>query len=149
MATALELEQLYLAYFGRPPEAAALAYFANQPIAQVVAAFEASPEAALDYPRSSGQADAAMVTTAYVHLFGRVPSAAEVQYWVGVGASLKLSPALLALTISGAAQGSDAATSANRLAYVKQWVDSFNTLATNGKVSVADAMVLALSLIHI
>ncbi len=143
MATSLELQQLYLAYFGRAPEPAALTFYAAMTVAQVEAAFEASPEAKQLYASSGGRADAAMVTTAYLNLFNRTPTAAEVQFWVGKGTSLGLSQSALAITISSSAQGSDATANTNRLAYVKEWVNTFTTLATSVNYNAAAAAALA------
>ncbi|MES2184282.1 MAG: hypothetical protein V4505_07040 [Pseudomonadota bacterium] len=143
MATPLELQQLYLAYFGRPPEPAALTYYANMTVAQVEAAFDASAEAKLVYNHSNGQADAAMVATAYVHLFGRVPTDIETQYWVDAGRSLGLSQSALSIAITGAAQGSDSTVATNRMAYVQQWVDTFSTMAKDVNFDTAAATALA------
>lgn len=143
MATSLQIQQLYLAYLGRPPEPAALAYYAGMTLPQVQAALNASPEAQLIYNRSNGQADAAMVATAYAHLFGRVPLNAEAQFWVGVGRSQGLSQSALATAIAGAAQGSDSAVEANRMAYVQQWADTFSAMARTVNVDVAAAAALA------
>jgi hypothetical protein len=143
MATSLELAKLYLAYFGRPPDASGAAFYANQTVAQVEAAFQASPEARQVYASSAGQADAAMVTTAYQHLFNRAPSAAEVQFWVGVGSSQGLSQPALAITLAASAQGSDNTAQTNRVAYVQQWVDTFTPLATSVHYDTAAALALA------
>jgi hypothetical protein len=143
MATPLELQQLYLAYFGRPPEPAALTYYANLTVAQVEAAFDASPEAKLVYNQSNGQTDAAMVAIAYVHLFGRAPTDAEAQFWVGVGRSQGLSQSALAIAITGSAQGNDSTVATNRMTYVKQWTDTFNTIAKNVNFDAAAATALA------
>lgn len=144
MATSIELQQLYLAYFGRPPEPGALISYANSTVAQVEAAFDVSPEAARVYASSAGKADQAMVATAYQNLFNRMPSQAEAQYWVDHGASLGLSPSALSIVIAAGAQNSDITAVTNRLTYVQQWVTAFNAKASVVNVDVTAAAALAM-----
>jgi hypothetical protein len=144
MATTLELEHLYLAYFGRPPDASGAAFYANQTVAQVEAAFEASPESKQLYASSAGQVDPTMVATAYQHLFNRAPSAAEAQAWVDLAGRTGMSPAATAAALVAAAQNTDATALVNRTAYVQQWVATFNTQAVNVKVDAAAAAALAI-----
>jgi hypothetical protein len=143
MATSLELQQLYLAYLGRPPEPAAVTYYANQTVAQVEAALQSSAEGQQLYFSSAGRDDARVVNLAYVHLFNRLPSAAEIQFWSDIGTSQGLAQPALSQLIASSSQGSDSVSETNRMAYVQQWVGTFSTLAATNHVSTADFMALA------
>jgi hypothetical protein len=143
MATSLELQQLYLAFFGRPPEPAAVTYYTNQTVAQVEAALQSSAEGQQLYFSSAGQDEARVVNLAYVHLFNRLPSAAEIQFWSDIGTSQGLAQPALSQLIASSSQGTDSVSETNRMSYVQQWVGTFSTLAATNHVSTADSMALA------
>lgn len=83
MATAAQVQALYLAYFGRPADPEGLAYWttanASSTQAQVADAFAASPE----YKATiAGKTTSQIVADYYQRLFNRVPDSAGLTYWV-------------------------------------------------------------------
>jgi Ca2+-binding RTX toxin-like protein len=83
MATAAQVQALYLAYFGRPADPEGLAYWttanASATQAQVADAFAATPE----YKASiAGKTTAQIVEDYYLRLFNRTSDSAGLTYWV-------------------------------------------------------------------
>jgi len=112
MATAAQVQALYLAYFGRPADPEGLAYWttanASSTQAQVADAFAASPE----YIASiAGKTTSQIVADYYQRLFNRAPEAAGLTYWVtqiNTGA-LTTQSVGLALVTSALSQGNTTA----------------------------------------
>ncbi|SFU69948.1 DUF4214 domain-containing protein [Pseudoduganella namucuonensis] len=125
MTRTADIQQLYIAYFGRPPEPVGLAYWVkvDASIDAISGAFAASREYADQY---AGKSTTDVVKALYHNLFGRAGDPAGVAYWskqVDSGAIEigRVAPALL-----GGAQGRDATVLANKLAYC----DAFGQLVT-------------------
>jgi len=84
--TEQSIQQLYLAYFGRPADAGGLAYWenavANQGVslAAVSADFAAQPEYKATYANMSNDQ---IINTIYHNLFNRAPDQAGLSYWSG------------------------------------------------------------------
>nr|WP_299240467.1 DUF4214 domain-containing protein [uncultured Halomonas sp.] len=112
MATQANLnfvQQLYVAYYGRPAESEGQRYWAERADAEgqgsIVEAFGNSKE----YQNEFGNLESAeLVNNLYQQLFGRDGDAEGVDYYVGLLDSGEKSLANIALTIKNAAQGSDA-----------------------------------------
>jgi len=83
MATAAQVQALYLAYFGRPSDPEGLAYWttanASSTQAQVADAFAASPEYIAS---TAGKTTSQIVADYYQRLFNRIPDSAGLTYWV-------------------------------------------------------------------
>jgi hypothetical protein len=108
-ATSDLVQQLYIAYYGRPADAAGLAYWTQQidsngsSVESVIGAFENSEEAqALHGPSQSVQAH---ITNLYMAFFGQEPDLAGMAYWNQVWESGSLTTGGLTLAILNAATG--------------------------------------------
>ena len=102
-----ELVGLYLATFGRPPDAEGLAYWeqrreAGMPLAQIAQSFMEHSEA---QALSSG---ARLVEDVYQHVFGRAADSAGLAYWSDALASGQVHEGQFVLAVLQGAQGEDA-----------------------------------------
>jgi hypothetical protein len=115
MATPAELQQIYLAYFGRPADTDGIAFYAGTPVSTVVQFFSASPESQSLYGATF---TAASVKAIYTYLFNRPAADSEAAFWVGVvnAPGSTVSPAAAALTILQSAHNDDAVGINNKLA---------------------------------
>jgi Ca2+-binding RTX toxin-like protein len=78
------IQLIYIALFGRPADPAGLAYFAEQTNNGQDLTAIADLSGTDEYQRRfEGDDDATVIIEIYQELFGRTPSFAEVQYWVG------------------------------------------------------------------
>jgi hypothetical protein len=126
------VQQIYLAYFGRPAEPAGLTYFENlllaagapsdiqsltsaymQPggVHDIIDVFSNSSESQALYAGDNS----AFIEAVYLNLFNRSPDQAGKTYWSGLLNSGAISRANAALAILGGAQGSDIDTIATKL----------------------------------
>ncbi|MGZ9043976.1 MAG: DUF4214 domain-containing protein, partial [Telluria sp.] len=87
MATTIEqVQQLYIALYGRPADPAGQSYWGNilatdpTAIPTIAATFAQSPEYAAAY---GGKTNAAIVTSFYQNLFGHAPDSAQLADWSG------------------------------------------------------------------
>ena len=105
MATAAQVQALYLAYFGRPGDPEGLAYWttanANSTQAQVANAFAASPEYIAS---TAGKTTTQIVADYYQRLFNRTPDSAGLTYWVNQINTGALSTQSVGLALVTAAQ---------------------------------------------
>ncbi len=102
--TATQVQNLYLAYFGRPAEQAGLTYWtsqANATVDQISASFAQQPEYTASF---SGLTRAQTVNQLYLNLFGRSAASNELNYWVG---STDVTVDKLALALTNGATGTD------------------------------------------
>lgn len=110
-ALSTQVQELYVAYFGRPADYFGLQYWtkiAAMPAgqAQMVDAFAASAE----YQNMvAGQDNRALVDTVYEQLFGRHAEPAGVDYWAGLLNSKMVTIADVVTAVAGGAQGLDGA----------------------------------------
>jgi hypothetical protein len=114
--TQTQLTQLYLAYFGRPPDFDGLVYYTTKPnlsIWDVAASFSASPESVALY---GGTFNASEINAIYQNLFNRDAEPAGLLYWSQEVALGHLTPAGAALAILLGAQNADLTTVQNKLA---------------------------------
>ncbi len=128
MATTAQLNQVYLAYFGRPVDVDGANFYANVPIATVVAAFSASPESVALYGSTF---NVSAVNAIYQNLFGRPASLTEAQFWVNVvtAPGSTVSAAAAAFTILNNAQNADLTTVNNKLAASAAFTADITTVA--------------------
>jgi hypothetical protein len=110
MATASEnfVQQLYVAYYGRPADSAGLQYWADRADEEgqgaIIKAFGESQEFQDSYGDLSNEE---LVNNLYQQLFSRDADDAGLEYYTGVLESGDKTLSEIALTISNAAQGSD------------------------------------------
>lgn len=110
-----QLNQLYLAYFGRPADFAGVQYYTANPdatIASVAANFSASPESQAMYGSTFGPAQ---INAIYRVLFNRDAEPAGLAYWSQEVAAGRLTPAMAAYGILVGAQNDDATAVSNKL----------------------------------
>jgi hypothetical protein len=129
-----QLEQLYLAYFGRPADFDGTVFYTSNPdfdIWSVAAAFSASPESQALY--GTGVApnfiSAATINAIYQNLFNRDAEPAGLAYWAGEVAAGRLTAAGAAYGILLGAQNADAVSVANKLAASAAFTAALDTSA--------------------
>lgn len=141
--TAQQVTELYLAYFGRPPDVNGLSFYTSNPahtVASVSAAFSASPESQALYGSAFG---AAQINAIYQVLFGRPAEAAGINHWLNQVNSGALTPAGAALGIMNGAQNLDKVAVTNKLNISTQFLAQLDTAAEivgySGDASAASA----------
>lgn len=138
------LQQVYVAYFGRPADPAGLdfytqryleagaplkladmyaAYGGNPQLKALIDSFANSDESAALYPGN----DETFVTAIYRNLFNRDPDSAGQAFWVGKIHSGELTRAGTALAIMAGAQTSDSATISSKLSVATTFTTGLNT----------------------
>lgn len=128
--SATQINEFYVAYFGRPADVGGLNFFlnSNATTEQIAAAFAASAESQALFSTSSVSATVA-VTAFYQNLFNRAPEPAGLQYWVTQIQTGAFSTAAAALAIANAAQNSDTTTVANKVQIANAFYADLNTTA--------------------
>lgn len=127
-----QIQQLYIAYFGRPADPVGQAYWAGQvdaangSIASVIAGFSASTESAALFGNKSS---IDKVTAIYQNAFGRAPEPAGLAYWVAQLDSGKVSQAQASWTIQQSAGPGDAAAVQNKLTAAQAFTAQIDTTA--------------------
>lgn len=127
--TAAQLNQLYLAYFGRPADFDGLTFYtanANATVASVAAAFSASPESVALYGSTF---NAASINAIYRTLFNRDAEPAGLTYWSTEVAAGRLTPAMAAYGILVGAQNADKTAVDNKLAISAAFTAALDTAA--------------------
>ncbi len=129
--TATQLQQIYFAYFGRPPDVDGYSFYLNNAAstpASVAIGFSASPESQALYGTVFG---AAQVNAIYQNLFNRDAEPAGLVYWSGEVNAGRLTAAGAALGILQGAQNADKTSVDNKLAIS---VAFYNALDTAGEI---------------
>lgn len=132
--TTTQVQQLYLAYFGRPAEQAGLTYWTSQADANVTdisAAFAQSAEYTGVY---GGLTRAQTVDTLYQNLFGRAAASNELNYWVN---STDVSVSNLALALVNGATGTDRLLLDTKAQYAATVTTNAGSAATAQQVTTA------------
>jgi hypothetical protein len=141
-----QVQQLYIAYFGRPADPIGQAYWAgvidaaNGSIAAVQAGFAASTESQALYGNKS---TIDKVTAIYQNVFNRSPDAAGLTYWVNQIESGKVTQAQASWTIQQNAGAGDAATVQNKLTAAQAFTANVDTAAEIAGYQGANAAALA------
>lgn len=141
--TQAQLTELYLAYFGRPPDFDGIQFYTSNPAAtmtSVAAGFSASPESTALYGSVFG---AAQVNAIYQNLFNRSAEPAGLAYWTAEVAAGRLTAAGAAQAILQGAQNTDKTTVTNKIALSTAFVAQLDTNAEiigySGTASAASA----------
>lgn len=127
-----QIQQLYIAYFGRPADPAGLTFWATQvdaangSVAAVIAGFSASSESNALY---AGVPTAQKVSAIYLNLFNRLPEANGLAYWVAQIDSGAVTQAQAAYQIQSSAGPGDATAVANKLAMANSFTAQIDTAA--------------------
>ena len=139
------VQQVYVAYFGRPADADGLVYFAtslrdagaptdlaalaaayaNPSVAAIIDVFGNSAESAALYPGDAG----VFIEAVYQNLFGRAADAAGKAYWVGLLNDGKITRASAAVSIMSGAQGSDVTVINKKTAVAAQFTTTASSTA--------------------
>jgi Ca2+-binding RTX toxin-like protein len=146
--TQLQVTQLYLAYFGRPPDFDGMNYYLAQPnatVQSVAAAFSASPESQALYGSTFG---AAQINAIYQNLFNRDAEPGGISYWSTEVNSGRLSPAMAAYAILIGAQNADATTVAAKMTVATNWLLNLDTSSEIVNYSGAAAVAVARDYLH-
>ena len=114
IATAMDVEKAYLAYFGRPADIAGMNYWLGKSISDMDAGFAASQEYATLY---GGMTNSQRVDQVYQNLFGRAADPAGKAYWVGQLNAGLVTIGTLVATMEADALGVDIGTINNRLTF--------------------------------
>lgn len=113
--TATQVQNLYLAYFGRPAEPAGLSYWtaqADATVDQISAAFAQQPEYTNTY---GGLTRSQTINQLYQNLFGRAAASDELTYWQN---SNDITVDRLALALTNGATGTDRLLLDSKIQYV-------------------------------
>ena len=127
-----QVQQLYIAYFGRPADTIGQAYWAaqidaaNGSIASVIAGFSASAESAALFGNKSS---IDKVTAIYQNAFGRAPEPTGLAFWVAELDSGRVSQAQASWTIQQNAGPGDAAAVQNKLTAAQAFTAQLDTTA--------------------
>lgn len=127
-----QVQQLYIAYFGRPADPTGQAYWAANidaakgDISAVIAGFSASNESQELFGNKS---TIDKVNAIYQNAFGRAPEPAGLAYWVEMLDSGKVSQAQASWTIQQNAGPGDAAAVQNKLTAAQAFTAQIDTTA--------------------
>lgn len=123
------IQQLYVAYFNRPADAAGIAHWANfmtngGTVAQISAAFATSMEYQTAYNQTT---NAGVVTAIYQNLFGRSPEAAGLAFWVNALNTKAITVDNMVTTIASAAQTTDKVAFDSKVKVATAFTNALNT----------------------
>lgn len=127
-----QIQQLYIAYFGRPADPEGQSYWAaeaasdNGSLSSVIANFSVSAESNTLFQNLSA---AQMVTAIYMNTFNREPEAEGLAYWIGQIQSGAISKAQAAWTIQQSAGTEDSKTVQHKLAAANAFTSQIDTAA--------------------
>ncbi|KTT41143.1 hypothetical protein SB5_03975 [Pseudomonas oryzihabitans] len=133
--TATQVQNLYLAYFGRPAEQAGLSYWTSQTSAtvdQISASFAQQSEYTATY---GSLTRAQTINQLYINLFNRSAASNELNYWLN---STDVTVDKLALALTNGATGSDRLTLDSKIQFastattdIGSSVDAVKAVVTN------------------
>jgi hypothetical protein len=140
------VQELYVAYFGRPADTAGLDYWTNVveanagATAAVSAAFAASPEYIVTY---FGQTNTQIVNNIYQNLFGRDADAAGSAYWANLLTNGTIKVDTIVAEVANAALTTDAEAVENKVAASTAFTAQLDTTAENTGYAGNSALTLA------
>lgn len=125
-----DVQELYVAYFGRPADAAGLEFWTNHMAnsstgyQDISAAFSSS----LEYQgRYEGMDNRAIVSEVYENLFGRVAEGEGVDFWAAALDTNTISIDNVVTQIADGAQGSDSLAYYGKIAVAMRFTDRLDT----------------------
>jgi hypothetical protein len=140
------VQQMYVAYFGRPADTAGLDYWTNVveanagATAAVSAAFAASPEYIVTY---FGQTNTQIVNNIYQNLFGRDADVAGRTYWANLLTNGTIKVDTIVAEVAKAALTTDAEAVENKVAASTAFTAQLDTTAENAGYAGNSALTLA------
>ncbi|MES2187026.1 MAG: DUF4214 domain-containing protein [Pseudomonadota bacterium] len=126
----IQIEQLYVSYFGRPADFQGVQFYLNNNSTadQVAATFAASAESkSLFGSLSTPQ----LINAIYQNLFNRDAEVAGLTYWTNVINSGLANAASVALAIGNGAQGADQVAVANKVTIASNFTTALGTSTAN------------------
>ena len=141
------VQELYVAYFGRPADVAGLDYWTNVVEAQggsttaVSASFATQPEYIVQY---FGKTNAQIVDQIYANMFGRASSTTDGRsYWVNLLNEGKVGVSTIVAEVANGAQGADAEAVENKVAAASAFTAALDTEAEQAGYNGTSALTLA------
>jgi len=141
------VQELYVAYFGRPADVAGLDYWTNVVAAQggsttaVSASFATQPEYIVQY---FGKTNAQVVDQIYANMFGRASSTTDGRsYWVNLLNEGKVGISTIVAEVANGAQGADADSVENKVAAATAFTAALDTAAEQAGYNGTSALALA------
>jgi hypothetical protein len=136
-----QIQQLYVAYFNRPADAAGLAHWAGVmanggTAAQISAAFAQSLEYQVEYSQST---NAGIVNAVYQNLFGRPAETTGLEFWVKALNDKTMTVDNMVDLISKGAQGTDKVAFDSKVVVAVAFTNALDTDAEKAGYSGADA----------
>lgn len=142
-----QIQQAYIAYYGRPADPQGLVYWATQldnaggNLNAIINAFGTSAESEALYGSSAG---AAQISAIYEQLFGRAPDSTGLNFYVNGLANGTFTLASIALNIYNGATGTDATALESKLAYADAFTSALQDsvagqIAYTGNAAAANA----------
>ncbi|WP_297478047.1 DUF4214 domain-containing protein [Ferrovum sp.] len=123
-ATATDVENAYLAYFGRPADPEGMNYWIGKSVAAMQAGFAASQEYKNLY---GGMTNTQVVTQVYQNLLGRAPDPGGLAYWVNQMNQGAATIATIVTQMQANAEGVDIATLANRFVFAIHFTEDLTS----------------------
>ncbi|OZA24379.1 MAG: hypothetical protein B7X91_12800, partial [Hydrogenophilales bacterium 17-64-11] len=120
----MQVQQLYLGYYGRPADPVGLAYWQSQTLEAAKAGFAASAEFTNQY---AGMTVAQQVAQVYVNLLGREADVNGLLYWSNEIVSGRETIGTLVMSIQENALGRDVTTLQMRTDYSAAFTDALDT----------------------
>jgi S-layer protein len=118
------IQQMYVAYFGRPADPGGLAFYANFTEASLVQGFSASPESQALY---GGSNSLAAIDAVYQNLFNRAAEPAGLVAWNALLVAGKINLANMALSILRGAANDDLVAVTNKVAAAAVFTSHLDT----------------------
>lgn len=125
-----QVQEIYVAYYGRPADPAGLQYWAGQLAANkgnlsaIINAFGNSAESTALY---AGATNSAKVTAIYQQLFNRAPDSAGLTFYTNALTAGTMTAASIALNVADGATGVDATYLSNKLVVAQAFSDALTT----------------------
>jgi hypothetical protein len=141
------VQELYVAYFGRPADPAGLDYWTNVVEAQggstaaVSASFATQPEYIIQY---FGKTNAQIVDAIYANMFGRAASTTDGRsYWVDLLNKGTVGISTIVAEVANGAQLADAEAVENKVAAATAFTNALDTAAEQAGYAGTSALALA------
>jgi hypothetical protein len=135
-----QIQQLYIAYYGRPADISGLSFWAaqlqanNGNLSSIVDAFANSAESTALY--GANQAPADLVTAIYQNILHRTPDAGGLAFYTQALADGTISAGNLALAVLYGVQNEDIATVQNELAVANQFTGNVTTYSGDAAAAI-------------
>lgn len=141
------VQELYVAYFGRPADVAGLDYWTNVVAAQggsttaVSASFATQPEYIVQY---FGKTNAQIIDQIYANMFGRASSTTDGRsYWVNLLNEGKVGISTIVAEVANGAQGADDTSVQNKITAATAFTAALDTEAEQAGYNGTSALALA------